>query len=251
MRVNLASITRPSVLKAIAEFDEVGQAEFLQRRGYAEARNFRLVHEGRFYDSKAIAGVAYGYATGRFVDSSEFSGGLATVADCLTRLGFVVDHGGKHARGGLLWELESTNVFTRGGRSAAYKFVVLLWAIRDAETQGGPVPLSTVRSELAGLLAPFAVAASAPNPADPWVALRGSGWWTLELPEGVEESSLTHQQLRTLAVKADLAAGLNEAVRAKLRDPAWRAEAESVLARRIGELSRAEPPGPLSQGPGA
>lgn len=236
-RVNLESVTRQSVLQAIAEFDELGQTEFLRRRGFAEARNFRLVHQGRFYDSKAIVGVAHGYATGRFVDSSEFSGGLATVADCLRGLGFVVDHGGKHARGGLLWDLETMKVFTLGGRSAAYKFVVLRWAVSGPDPQREPVPLSKVRDELAELLAPYAVADSAPHPADPWVALRSSGWWTLELPDGVDGATLTHQQLRALAVKEDLPAGLNDAVRAQLRDLAWRDEAVAVLTRRIAELS--------------
>lgn len=236
--VNLASVTRPAVLQAIAEFDDLGQAEFLRRRGFAEARNFRLVYGGRFYDSKAIAGVAYGYATGGFVDNTQFSGGLATVAECLRGLGFVVDHGGKHARGGLLWDLETMKVFTRGGKSAAYKFVVLLWAVGGPDPQRGRVPLSKVRDELADLLAPFAVADSAPNPADPWVALRHSGWWTLEMPDGVDESSLSHPQLRSLASRVDLAAGLNDAVCTQLRDPDWIAEAVAVLTRRIEELSR-------------
>ncbi|UOT04494.1 hypothetical protein MPY17_01615 [Rhodococcus opacus] len=235
--VNLASITRPAVLQAIAEYDELGQAEFLRRRGFGESRNFRLVYGGRFYDSKAIAGVAHGYATGRFVDNSEFSGGLATVAESLNSLGYVVDHGGKHARGGLLWDLENTTVFTRGGKSAAYKFVVLRWAVDGPDPQREPVPLSKVRVELAALLSPFAVADSAPHPADPWVALRSSGWWTLELPDDVKEEGLTHQQLRRLAIKEDLAAGLNEGVREQLRDPLWRDEATAVLTRRISELA--------------
>lgn len=43
--------------------------------------------------------------------------------------------------------------------------------------------------------------------------------WTLELPEGFDEAPLKYQQLRTLVGQEDLAAGLNEAVRAKLQDP--------------------------------
>ncbi|MGW6694943.1 hypothetical protein ACWF62_14345 [Rhodococcus sp. NPDC054953] len=234
--VTLASITRPAVLQAITEYDEIGQSEFLRRRGFGEARNFRLVYRGRFYDSKAIVGVAHGYATGRFVDSTEFSGGLATVADRLTALGFVVDHGGKHARGGLLWDLENVMVFTRGGKGAPYKFVVLRWAVDGPDPQRGPAPLSKVRDELAALLAPYAVTDSAPNPADPWVALRSSGWWALELPDGVDEAGHTHGQLQSLAVRQDVAAGLNAAVREQLRDPGWRDEAIAVLTRRIDEL---------------
>lgn len=233
--MDLARVTRPSVLAAITEFDELGQSEFLRRHGFGEARNFRLVYHGRFYDSKAIVGVAYGYATGQIVDNSQFSGGLATVAECLRGLGLVVDNGGKHARGGLLWDLESTKVFTRGDKSAAYKFVVLLWAVSGPDPQRGPVPLSKVRDEVAALLAPFAVADSPPHPVDPWVALRSSGWWALELPDGVGEAGLSHQEIRRMVLREDLAAGLTEDVRAQLADPAWREEAIAVLLRRIGE----------------
>ncbi|MDG3012628.1 hypothetical protein G4X40_21030 [Rhodococcus sp. D2-41] len=235
--MNLALVTRQSVLDAIREFDELGQAEFLRRRRFAEARNFRVVYQGRFYDSKAIAGVAHGYATGRFVDSSEFSGGLATVAECLRNLGFVVDNGEKGARGGLLWELETTKVFTAGGRGAAYKFVVLRWAVDGPESQHAPVPLSKVRPELAELLSPYAVADSAPNPADPWVALRRSGWWRIDAPPGVDLASPSHQQVRALVRRDDLAAGLSDAARVQLQDEEWRQEAIAVLARRIDELA--------------
>lgn len=236
-KVDLSIITRPAVLSALEEFDELGQAEFLRRRGYAEARNFRLVYRGRFYDSKAIAGVAHGYATGYFCGSSEFSGGLATVADCLTGLGFVVDHGGKHSCGGLLWDLETTKVFKVSGRSAAYKFVVLLWAVKRAKAQPELIHFSDVRAELAELLAPFAVAKSAPNPADPWVALRGSSWWTLEVSEGMDLATAEHQVLSALASREDLRAGLSESVRHRLREATWRDEATRVLERRIAELS--------------
>ncbi|MGW0024715.1 hypothetical protein [Rhodococcus sp. NPDC003383] len=237
VKVELSAITRPAVLSAIEEFDELGQDGFLRRRGYSEARNFRLVYRGRFYDSKAIAGVAHGYATGYFCDSSEFSGGLATVSDCLTDLGFVVDHGGKHARGGLLWDLETTQVFKMGGRSAAYKFVVLRWAVERVDEHSGLVPFSAVRKELAELLAPFAVAKSAPNPADPWVALRGSSWWALETPDSIDAAEAGHQVLSALAVREDLRAGLSESVRFRLKETLWREEAAEVLERRIAELS--------------
>ena len=237
VKVDLSAITRLAVLSAIEEFDALGQEEFLRTRGYAEARNFRLVYRGRFYDSKAIAGVAHGYATGHFCDSSEFSGGLATVSDCLTALGFVVDHGGKHARGGLLWDLETTQVFKMGGRSAAYKFVVLLWAVKGADRHLGLVRFLDARKELAALLAPFAVAKSAPNPADPWVALRGSGWWELEVPSGIDPAEASHQELSALAVRQDLRAGLAGVVQRKLQDAVWREEAEAVLLRRIATLS--------------
>lgn len=239
-KVNLAAVTRRSVLDAVAEFDALGQAEFLRRRGFKMARNYRLVHGGRFYDSKAIAGVAHGYATGVFSDNTGFSGGIATVAECLTRLGFVVDHGGKNARGGLLWELESnTRVFSRDGRGAAYKYVVLLWAVVRGSASADPARYSAVRKELAELLAPFAVAGSRPSPVDPWVALRHSEWWTLRWPEELDARAATHQQARSLAVSEDVAGGLSPQVRRLLKDDAWRVEATAVLLSNIGRLTDA------------
>lgn len=235
------------MLSAIREFDDLGQEEFLRRRGFAEARNFRLVYRGRFYDSKAIAGVAHGYATGYFADNREFSGGLATVSDCLTALGFVVDHGGKHARGGLMWDLESTKVFTRNGKQAAYKFVLLLWAAADITSRDRLIPLSEVRNELAELLVPFAVADSAPHPADPWVALRHSGWWELEEPEGVDTAAMRHEELRALAVKEDLRAGVTETVHSRLGEPQWRGEAIALLTRRVGALADPDRAGWLAE----
>ncbi|WP_305094534.1 hypothetical protein [Prescottella sp. R16] len=237
-KVDLSALTRQSVLDAITEFDALGQTEFLQRRGFKRAKNYRLVHGGRFYDSKAIVGVAHGYATGVFVDNTGFSGGLATVAECLSGLGFVVDHGPKGASGGLLWELEvNTRVFTGNGRSAAYKYVVLLWAVVRHRRSPGPVAFSKVRKELADYLAPFAVADSPPDPIDPWVALRNSGWWTLHLPEGVDSASVTNREAKSLTRSDDLQAGLSVSVRNRLDNEVWRAEATAVLLRRIDELA--------------
>jgi hypothetical protein len=81
------------VLRAIAEYDELGAAAFLDKYGYGSARSYFLVHQGRRYDSKAIAGVAYGY---EFPDraplrATEFSGGEAAVQPVLERLGFQVE----------------------------------------------------------------------------------------------------------------------------------------------------------------
>ncbi|MBM9837343.1 hypothetical protein JO861_12340 [Rhodococcus hoagii] len=236
-KIDLSAVSRESVLDAVAEFDSLGQGEFLRRRGFKTAKSYRLVHGARFYDSKAIVGVAHGYATGDFIDHTGFSGGLATVAGCLSELGFIVDHGAKNASGGLLWELETnTPVFTGNGKSAAYKYVVLLWAVVREGRSPNPVAFSTVRKELADYLAPFAVADSQPDPVDPWVALRKSGWWTLHIPEGFDGESVTNRQAKSLTRSEDLKAGLSLAVRSLLKNDVWRAEATAVLLRRIDEL---------------
>ncbi len=81
---------RKAVLKAIEEYDNLGQAEFLKRYGYGKARNFILLYKGRRYDSKAIVGAAYQHQFGSPLTSKDFSGGQATVVPKLGSLGFKV-----------------------------------------------------------------------------------------------------------------------------------------------------------------
>lgn len=95
--------SREAVLRAIAEFDALGAPDFLERHRFGPSRRYLLVHEGRTYDSKALAGVAHGY---QFPDlgplrSDEFSGGLAGAAGKLRTLGFsVIDRDGSDSHGG-------------------------------------------------------------------------------------------------------------------------------------------------------
>jgi hypothetical protein len=83
---------RDAVLEAMQEYDEIGQDAFLKKYGYSPARRYRLVHNGKSYDSKAIVGVAFGR---QFPERgpllyTEFSGGEATIVPLLEKLGFVV-----------------------------------------------------------------------------------------------------------------------------------------------------------------
>lgn len=87
----LTDITRASVLTAIDEYDALGQEAFLEKYGFHAARIYRLSHGGRSYDSKAIVGVAHGFATGTFWTGRDFSGGVRTVVRTVSELGFVVD----------------------------------------------------------------------------------------------------------------------------------------------------------------
>jgi 5-methylcytosine-specific restriction protein A len=70
------------------EFDVKDGESFLKTYGYKPSRSYILRHEGRQYDSKAIAGVAYGIQHGTPLKASEFSGGEQTVARQFTQLGF-------------------------------------------------------------------------------------------------------------------------------------------------------------------
>lgn len=99
----ISELTDPDAVRsAIAEFDQLGRDNFLSKYGYARARQYVLqLADGVFYDSKAIAGVAYGY---QFPDhgplsNKEFSGGEATVKMLLDGLGFEVVRLGETATG--------------------------------------------------------------------------------------------------------------------------------------------------------
>jgi 5-methylcytosine-specific restriction protein A len=82
--------SRQAVLDAMHECDVLGREKFLAKYGFGESVSYVLVHEGRQYDSKAIAGAAYGYQHGEPLTAAEFSGGQATVQKKLHSLGFVV-----------------------------------------------------------------------------------------------------------------------------------------------------------------
>ncbi|MFE2376210.1 HNH endonuclease [Streptomyces sp. NPDC059398] len=84
------AITRESVLKVLAEHDELGRDVFLAKYGFGEARSYALVHQGREYDSKAVAGVAHKWDQGRALRPDEFSGGKDHAAAWLKRVGFQV-----------------------------------------------------------------------------------------------------------------------------------------------------------------
>src|SRR3954454_19192798 len=83
---------RSAVLSAIAEYDELGRESFLARYGYGPSRSYYLEHDGKEYDSKAIAGVAVGkqFPNEGPLHRDEFSGGDTTVRAKLETLGFRV-----------------------------------------------------------------------------------------------------------------------------------------------------------------
>ncbi|ANZ28477.1 hypothetical protein A4U64_26655 (plasmid) [Rhodococcus sp. WB1] len=83
------ALTRQSVYQAIRECDRLGRERFLAENGFDTAHEYFLIHDGRAYDSKAIAGVAYRFDTGEKVVAANFSGGKPIVA-MLTDLGFRV-----------------------------------------------------------------------------------------------------------------------------------------------------------------
>lgn len=90
-KISIFDLTeRAAVLEAMRRCDALGRDEFLRVHQYGPARSYFVLHEGREYDSKAIAGVAYGLQHGVQVTPDQFSGGHETVARALERLGFEV-----------------------------------------------------------------------------------------------------------------------------------------------------------------
>jgi Domain of unknown function (DUF3883) len=95
MARTLANLTDPlAVQAALDEYHQLGQAAFLVRYGFRKASGYvvRDPRTGQWADSKAIAGVAYGF---QFplegpLRAAQFSGGTGTVVRRLTELGFPV-----------------------------------------------------------------------------------------------------------------------------------------------------------------
>ncbi|MGH7735472.1 MAG: hypothetical protein ACREOE_17715 [Gemmatimonadales bacterium] len=91
LRVAFWDPVQPSyVRQAVAEYDKLGQDEFLARHGFGRARAYLLILDGKSYDSKAILGVAYEIATGRPLTSHDFSGGAQGAAGVLQAMGFEI-----------------------------------------------------------------------------------------------------------------------------------------------------------------
>lgn len=62
VRRRITSVTDPEAVRmAMRRFDELGEAEFLDRYGYGMPTKYWLVDADRSYPSKAIMGVAFGF----------------------------------------------------------------------------------------------------------------------------------------------------------------------------------------------
>ncbi|MFE5770898.1 HNH endonuclease [Streptomyces sp. NPDC056485] len=148
-----SDITRAGILRAIAEHDEVGQEAFRATYGYRAAISYLLVHEGREYDSKAIAGVAHRHDFGEALKPTQLHGGLKHAVAWLRREGFTVVEPPKtfHRRVG------DVRPARRAAGPALHRPVLLLWAIGQA-VSGAPrmQTWSAVRDALAPLMEKYA-----------------------------------------------------------------------------------------------
>ena len=163
-RVALRELSRREILQAVAEYDRLGQDRFLEKYGFGAARSYRLVVDGKTYDSKAIMGAAHGFLPGQEpLVPADFSGGAATVGRLLSSLGFQVTQAASGLTVGKLIELLSALRPYRSpaGRQALYQPLALLWAVGRAH-QG--LARTAEWSETEAALGEFLRAAAAASP---------------------------------------------------------------------------------------
>jgi len=184
----LKDITRQAVLAAIAEYDRVGQSAFLGRYGFDPARLYMLVHDGRFYDSKAIVGAAHGYLSGEPpLAARQFSGGEATVGRLLRGLGFTVQVGDELTADRLERLLTKLQVYRSDGVPALYQPITLLWAFARAR-RGDPrlVSWQETQRQVKALFQRYGRTGEGDRVFYPVVALYRAGLWELDAnPEQV------------------------------------------------------------------
>ena len=84
-------VTHSDVLRAIREYDRLGEAEFFSEHGFGPTTTYDLVWEKRPYPPKAILGAAYEFATGQKLRAGDFEGGKAGAVRVLANLGFVIE----------------------------------------------------------------------------------------------------------------------------------------------------------------
>lgn len=130
----IADLTSASAVRdAMREYDRLGRDAFLSKYGFRPARSYFLKENGRFYDSKAIAGVAYGiqHPDRGHLAGRDFVGGDATVRPKLESLGFEIVWGGNATTSDLASErLEVGHIYPREN-------LIELFSITDATINTG------------------------------------------------------------------------------------------------------------------
>ncbi|WP_406266432.1 HNH endonuclease [Actinacidiphila glaucinigra] len=86
------AISRDDILKTIAEYEHMGAEAFLDTYEYGKATKYVILHAGKEYDSKAIAGVAHKHQHERPLANDELSGGVGRgqAVEWLKREGFTI-----------------------------------------------------------------------------------------------------------------------------------------------------------------
>ncbi|MFF9177766.1 HNH endonuclease [Streptomyces sp. NPDC014793] len=228
--MRLGDIRHEDIVAATEEFRRLGRDNFLQTYGFGRARSYELVLDGLRYDSKAIAGVAHGHATGDLLRAADFSGGAATVARRLRELGFVVETGEAPRDGAaLLARLRKLRVSRGPGNStpSRHQPLSLLWAIaREADERPRMVPWPQFRDEVGPLLVEFGLPNAKATPEYPFWHLRGSELWEVQ---GVPVELVKEMPRMSILEAHHPQAGLTEGAAALLRDPVIRLDAITTV----------------------
>jgi hypothetical protein len=84
---------RDAVLAAIREFDDLGRDRFLEKYGFGRSQKYRIRHDGRLYDIKAVLAAAYQrqFQDRPPVTSANSTSGLRTTVPKARELGFEVE----------------------------------------------------------------------------------------------------------------------------------------------------------------
>ncbi|WP_406308584.1 HNH endonuclease [Streptomyces sp. NBC_00121] len=173
-----SEITHAGILQAIAEHDRLGPAAFRDIYHYRAAATYLLVHEGKQYDSKAIAGVAHKYDFGTPLKPSELSGGLKHAVAWLKREGFTVVEPPKTFQR----RVGDVRPARRPVGPALHRPILLLWAIGQA-VAGAPrmQSWSTTRDAVAPLIEKYGQVSDGVDGARyPFWALVGDELWAVE-----------------------------------------------------------------------
>lgn len=84
------NVTREDVVRAMDEYDRLGQEQFFAQHGFGPSRSYELIWDKRHYPHKAILGAAYEFATGQRLTPADFEGGKSGAVRVLGKLGFTV-----------------------------------------------------------------------------------------------------------------------------------------------------------------
>ncbi|MET8958150.1 HNH endonuclease signature motif containing protein [Streptomyces sp. NPDC004074] len=226
-----SEITRAGILRALAECDQLGQEAFRDAYGYRAAASYLLIHEGRQYDSKAIAGVAHLYDFGRALKPSELSGGLDHAVAWLRREGFTVVTPPKTFQR----RVGDVRPARRTAGPSLHRPVLLLWAIGQA-LAGAPrmQSWSATRDAVAPLMEKYAQIEDGVDGARyPFWALARDDLWTVEPTHELSLTSRGRRPTLESLNQVDPPGGLREDDYALLRSqPDVAAEAAAGLILR-------------------
>lgn len=88
--LTISALTDPgAVEKAVERYDQLGRTAFLREYGFGAAKSYFLLHNGKHYDAKAIAGAAIRIQHRQALEWTAFGGGMP-IQRRLGRLGFRV-----------------------------------------------------------------------------------------------------------------------------------------------------------------